>query len=223
MSEMKEGSTGIVHIGTMHVKKSSPTIPVAVKLAFSKKEKADLAEEHKFYSRLCSTVKGVPHDVGLFVEDGPIDGDEGPYALVMTFAGGSLLNREKNVAPSIKLALSVDFINMYSHFSRAHRRSLLATLKAIHRTDVIHRDIHPRNLCATIAEEAFIIDFSHATRSNSQHAKALEVKQLCEILGIKESKARKQFALTRRPPISSRLKAMEEKAEAKKRKAERKE
>jgi hypothetical protein len=102
-SELNEGSTGIVHIGTMYVWDSGLTIPVAVKLAFSKGEKATLIKEHNIYCELRSRVSGIPRDIGLFVGE-DIDGGEGPYALVLTFAGVSLLGTEKLVSSSVRYA-----------------------------------------------------------------------------------------------------------------------
>jgi hypothetical protein len=42
-------------------------------------------------------VRGIPRVFGLFVDTELVDGDEGPLALVMTFAGHSLVGREKDI------------------------------------------------------------------------------------------------------------------------------
>ena len=90
-SELQPGSTGIVHIGTMAVDPSGPTSKVAVKLAFSRDEKSRLMEEHRVYSYLCSRgVQGIPRDIGLFIDEEPLLGAEGPYALVTSYVGVSL-------------------------------------------------------------------------------------------------------------------------------------
>ena len=102
-SELQPGSTGIVHIGTMEVAPSGPTAKVALKLAFSKDEKSRLMQEHEVYSILHSKgVQGIPRDIGLFVDEEPLLGTEGPYALVMSYAGTSLFDRTVNASDSIK-------------------------------------------------------------------------------------------------------------------------
>jgi hypothetical protein len=82
---------------------SGPTAKVAVKLAFSRDEKSQLTNEHRVYSYLHSKrVQGIPCDVGLFVDEEPLLGAEGPYALVMTYAGVSLFRRYKLASNSVK-------------------------------------------------------------------------------------------------------------------------
>ena len=102
-SEMQPGSTGIVHIGTMAVDQSGSTAEVAVKIAFSREEKSQLMEEHQVYTHLHSKgVQGIPRDIGLFVDEEPLLGGEGPYALVMSYAGVSLFGRSKHASDSAK-------------------------------------------------------------------------------------------------------------------------
>ena len=102
-SELQPGSTGIVHIGTMAADQSGLTAEVAVKLAFSRDEKSRLMEEHQVYSHLHSRgVQGIPHDIGLFVDEELLLGSEGPCALVMSYAGVSLFGRCKHVSDSAK-------------------------------------------------------------------------------------------------------------------------
>jgi hypothetical protein len=99
---MRPGSTGVVHIGTMEVEPSGQREEVAVKFAFSEYEKETLEHEHKMYSHLHSKgVQGIPQDFGLFVDDELVDDGEGPYALIMSFAGESLFRREFHVLPSM--------------------------------------------------------------------------------------------------------------------------
>jgi hypothetical protein len=86
---------------------SGPTAKVAVKLAFSRDEKSRLMEEDRIYSHLRSrNVQGIPHDIGLFVDEEPLLGAEGPYALVMTYAGVSLSRRDMLASESAKQVLS---------------------------------------------------------------------------------------------------------------------
>ena len=87
----------------MQVDPSGPTAKVALKIAFSKDEKSRLMQEHEVYSILYSKeVEGIPRDIGLFVDEEPLLGAEGPYALVMTYAGTSLLNRSMHTSDSVK-------------------------------------------------------------------------------------------------------------------------
>ena len=107
---IEPGFNGIVHTGTMEVEPSEPTPQVAVKLGFSNSDKATLEKEYELYSHLrAKEVQGIPQAIGLFVEDEYVDGEEGPYALVMTFAGVSLVGREKSVSSAVKFVFSSSF------------------------------------------------------------------------------------------------------------------
>jgi hypothetical protein len=102
-SEMRPGSSGVVHIGTMEVEPGGGRVQVAVKLAFSEVDKANLEHEHKIYTHLHSKgVRGICQHVGLFIDDEPDDDEEGPYALIMTYAGESLFRRESMVDTPVK-------------------------------------------------------------------------------------------------------------------------
>ena len=122
-SELQSGSTGIVHIGTMAVDQSGPTAKVAVKLAFSRDEKARLMEEHQVYSRLHSQgVKGIAHNIGLFVDEEPLLDAEGPYALVISYAGVSLFGRPKHLLDSVKqvVAKPISSLSVLITFAEDH-------------------------------------------------------------------------------------------------------
>ena len=96
----------------MAVDPSGPTAKVAVKLAFSRDEKSRLMEEHRVYSHLHSKgVQGIPRDIGLFVDEEPLLGAEGPYALVMTYAGVSLFRRHNLASDLIKQVLSLTYLH----------------------------------------------------------------------------------------------------------------
>jgi len=102
-SELQPGSTGIVHIGMMEVDPSGPTAKVALKLAFSKDEKSRLVQEHEVYSILHSKgVQGILRDIGLFFDEEHFLGAEGPYALIMTYAGVSLFDHSMHASDSVK-------------------------------------------------------------------------------------------------------------------------
>jgi hypothetical protein len=90
----------------MKMEPSGSSIQVAIKLAFTKAEKATLEREHQLYSHLHSKgVRGIPRDFGLFVDEELLDGMEGPYALIMTYAGVSLSAREKRASDPVKLVI----------------------------------------------------------------------------------------------------------------------
>jgi hypothetical protein len=96
-SEKAPGSTGIVHLGRMNVEPDGIDIPVAAKLGFVFFEKGTLKQEHRIYMHLRSKgVKGIPRCFGLFEYDGAIEDSEGPYALIISFAGDSLHGRVGN-------------------------------------------------------------------------------------------------------------------------------
>ena len=102
-SELAPGSTGIVHIGRMEVEPLGPTVKVAVKLAFLKEHKLALEQEHQLYSHMNSKqVSGIPQSLGLFVGTDYDGGAEAPYALVMTYAGVTLLGQKGDILPTVK-------------------------------------------------------------------------------------------------------------------------
>jgi serine/threonine protein kinase len=210
-SELQPGSTGIVHIGTMAVDLSGPTAKVAVKLAFSKDEKSRLMEEHRVYSHLHSKcVQGIPCDIGLFVDEEPLLGTEGPYALVMTYAGISLFHRSSLVSDSVK---QVVFLHVSIDSNGNCRDSLCSTLKSIHGADILHGDIRLPNLCVTPSGEAFVVDFGHATESHSRKEKAQEIRELSHILGM-DSPTKPAAKAVEKPVLrrSARIQELQRKA-----------
>lgn len=176
-SEMPSGSTGIVHIGSMRLETSDPSIEVAVKLAFDKADKDILQKERDLYRTLHSeSVTGIPQVIGLFESE-----DHGePHALVMTYAGVSLKSG-KDLSVDVKLVA----LSSCSHvliLTRNERESLLATLQSIHDAGVLHGDIRLPNLCV-LSEKAYIIDFSHASISDDSDEARSEMLELRKILG----------------------------------------
>jgi serine/threonine protein kinase len=122
--------------------------------------KTVLEREHRIYMHLHSAeVKGILRSFGLFVDDKLIEDSEGPYALVITFAGDSLSHRASKVSTTTKYVRSPIQISFGRLISvRFCKKSLLATLKSIHKAGVIHGDIRLTNLCVNDAGKAFIID-----------------------------------------------------------------
>ena len=210
-SELRPGSTGIVHIGTMAVDPSGPTAKVAVKLAFSRDEKSQLMNEHRVYSHLHSRgVEGIPRVIGLFVDEEPLLGAEGPHALVMTYAGVSLFRSYALASDSAKQVAS--FTSLIG-FNGNCRDSLLATLTSIHRANVLHGDIRLPNLCVTPSGEAFVVDFGHAIESRSRKGKVQEIRELSHILGM-DSPTKPAPKGVEKPVLrrSARIKELEQKA-----------
>jgi hypothetical protein len=104
-SELDPGSTGIVHIGEMEVDPSDGKIAVAVKLAFTEYDKSTLEHEYRIYSHLQSkNVPGIPIVFGIFKDDQPLPGGEGPYALITSFAGSTISGMTKDIRPQAKYA-----------------------------------------------------------------------------------------------------------------------
>lgn len=102
-SKLAPGLTGTVHIGKMEVEPFGPTVKVAVKLAFVKEHKRALEQEHELYSHMNRKhVSGIPQSLGLFVGTGFDGGAEAPYALVMTYAGVTLLSQKGEILPPVK-------------------------------------------------------------------------------------------------------------------------
>lgn len=104
--EAYRGSTGMVHFGTMHLD-DNPTfgVKVAVKLAFSEKDKTLLINEWKLYQKLHEKMKekgldkGVPKTYGLFVDQESVEGAQGPFALVLGYSGSSLHHVFRSAKP----------------------------------------------------------------------------------------------------------------------------
>ena len=68
-------------------------------------------DEHRVYSHLHSKgVQGIPRDIGLFIDEEPLLGAEGPHALVMTYAGVSLFRRHELASESVKQVLSFTYL-----------------------------------------------------------------------------------------------------------------
>ncbi len=195
----------------MAVDPTGPTAKVAVKLAFSKDEKSRLMEEHRVYSQLHSKgVEGIPHEIGLFVDEEPLLGTEGPHALVMTYAGISLFHRSSLASASVK---QVVFLHVSIDSNGNCRESLLATLRSIHGAEILHGDIRLPNLCATPSGEAFIVDFSHATKSRSREEEGQEIRELSHILGM-DSPTKSATEVVEKPVLrrSARIQELQRKA-----------
>lgn len=107
-SEKQPGSTGVVHVGVIEVDDSDWKMPIVAKIGFSSAEKYTLLGEHDLYTHLHEKgVKGIPRDIGLFVDLDRYDLEEveGPYALVLTYAGHSLHERIHTISRETKYVL----------------------------------------------------------------------------------------------------------------------
>ena len=125
----------------MEVDQSGPTAEVAVKLAFSREEKSRLLQEHNLYSRLHSSgVQGISDDIGLFVDEEPLLDAQGPYALLLSYAGVSLVKHPLDFCQ----VSSHPLLYLYDSNSVCRysiKRALLATPRLIYGADVLHSDI----------------------------------------------------------------------------------
>ena len=95
-SEIGWGATGVVHRGTLKVQNGDGFVPldVVVKLAFNSQQRGMLKTEYETYSRLRSKgiVRGLTTALGFFD-----DTEDGPCALVMLYAGDSLVDKPDRV------------------------------------------------------------------------------------------------------------------------------
>jgi hypothetical protein len=95
-SEIGQGATGVVHRGTLSAESSGGSIPldVVVKLAFDSEQRDALKHEYEMYRllRLKGVVKGITTVLGSFD-----DFEGGPSALVMLYAGVSLVTKPERV------------------------------------------------------------------------------------------------------------------------------
>jgi hypothetical protein len=180
-SELQPGSTGIVHIGTRPWINQGPP-PKLLSNSHSRGMKSQrLTEEHRIYSYLYSEgIQGISRNNGLFVDQELLLGAEGPYALVMSYAGVSLFDHSMTTSDSLKQVVNPFSVTIDSN--SICNESLLATLTSIHSTDILHGDIRHSNICVTAAGEASLVDFSHATKGGSQKEKDLEIRELAYIL-----------------------------------------
>jgi hypothetical protein len=97
-SEIGEGATGIAHRGTLELNDSDESVPldVVVKLAFRSQQKDMLRTEYESYRHLRSkgVLRGVTTTLGFFDDTDP---EGGPCALVMLYAGKSLINEPERI------------------------------------------------------------------------------------------------------------------------------
>jgi hypothetical protein len=95
-SEIGRGTTGIAHRGTLKPETSGVSVPldVVVKLAFDNEQRDGLRSEYEVYRtlRLKGVLKGITTSLGFFN-----DTEGGPCALVMLYAGRTLVTEPKYV------------------------------------------------------------------------------------------------------------------------------
>lgn len=113
-SEVGQGAIGIVHRGTLKLNNGDRSAPldVVVKLAFDSQQRDMLRTEYETYRRLRSKgiVRGVT-TLGFFD-----DTEDGPCALVMLYAGGSLFDEPERI-----LSVTDRYVNMVS-FRRSYAK-----------------------------------------------------------------------------------------------------
>jgi hypothetical protein len=100
--ELNPGSTGIVHTGMIRLP-TGQSLKIAAKFAFCSADKSVLAKEHALYALMSSKgVKGIPRDYGIFLDAEEDDESEGPFALLMSYAGQSLFRQQNLITRSVK-------------------------------------------------------------------------------------------------------------------------
>jgi len=95
-SEIGRGATGVAHRGTLKPETSGVSVPldVVVKLAFDNEQRDGLRSEYEVYRTLRSkgVLRGITTSLGFFN-----DTEGGPCALVMLYAGHTLVAEPKCV------------------------------------------------------------------------------------------------------------------------------
>jgi serine/threonine protein kinase len=123
----------------------------------------------------------------------------------MTYAGVSLFRRSSLTSDSVN---QVFFFHVSIDSNGNCRDSLLATLRSIHRADILHGDIRLPNTCATPSGEAFIVDFGR-----SRKEKAQEIRELSHIFGM-DSPTKPAAKAVEKPVLrrSARIQELQRKA-----------
>jgi hypothetical protein len=95
-SEIGRGATGVVHHGKLEMEGSDRLVRlnVVVKLSFSSEQQDALKSEYEVYRKLAlkGVQRGITRALGLFH-----DSEGGPYALVLLYAGVSLVEMPERV------------------------------------------------------------------------------------------------------------------------------
>ncbi|KAJ7088899.1 hypothetical protein B0H15DRAFT_841083 [Mycena belliarum] len=166
-SEIERGATGIVHGGTLTISDIDGielTVRIVVKFAFSAKQKEKMRHEFSIYRHLSAAhVQGVVDVFGLFE-----DVEQGPLAMVMSYAGVSIRSR-----PSKNLDVTV---------TDEERAAFLQVLDGIHAANVRHHDIRPENMLVDEAGRATIIDFDIAELYPSRSSRKREREHMVGLL-----------------------------------------
>ena len=182
----KSGATGQVHKATIRIALSDGSLlssPAVVKIAFHDFQRERLRHEHSVYKHMAKKrVKSVASIFGLFQ-----DVDNKSSALIMSDAGISLHEREKNRNPGTTIeqvsvtreersVILIRVILVLIHF--ASRDVFKQALSDIHRAGVRHYDIRPMNLLINDEGKATIIDFDMAKMGAGRHSRKREFDEL---------------------------------------------
>jgi serine/threonine protein kinase len=174
------------HRGTLKLQNGDGSVPldVVVKLAFDSQQRGMLKTEYEAYSRLWSkgVFRGLTTTLGLF------DTEDGPCALVMLYAGDSLVDKPERVVSVSEWYVSrtwacFDMPNAKLPLCVNNSRLALSTLASIHRAGILHGDIRRENILVS-SSGVTIIDFSHSERCGDQETTDKEYAQLRFFLGF---------------------------------------
>jgi len=162
-SELGEDMSGVYHDGILEVEwdeKTSSTLAVTVKLAFTDEHQMTLVQEWSAHMHMLSkSVEGIPCVLGVFHEDE----EDGPSCLVLYHAGISLADRKQALLPS-------------------QRASFLTCLHSIHEAGVLHGNLSLENLLVRNSGDVTIANFNHARMDASEDQVREEYHSLCVLL-----------------------------------------
>src|SRR5215213_8836515 len=157
LGSIYEGAYTAIYRGVQH-KTGTPVIIKVLKNAQDLRETARLKHEYQIAKNL---------DIPGIVRPLSLETDNNQLALILEDSGGTPLSdlivaRSVNLATALRIAIS-----------------LTDTLGALHRSNIIHKDIKPRNIIIdTATSDAKLIDFGIATRLSQESQRAGNPQQL---------------------------------------------
>jgi len=181
-SELGEDVSGVLHDGILEIEwdeKTSSTMAVSVKLAFTDDHQENLIREWSVHMHMRSkSIEGIPSVLGVFHEDE----DDGPSCFVSYCAGTSLADTKLSLAPNQRYA--APFVSLVS-LNELCRTSFLASLHSIHTAGVLHGNLGLDNLLVTNSGDVIIANFSQA-KMNTPEVQLQEEYQYMQVffLGI---------------------------------------
>ncbi|TFK66382.1 hypothetical protein BDN72DRAFT_149419 [Pluteus cervinus] len=169
------GVTGHVFTGQLRVTLldgRSLSRGVVAKIAYYEEARDRIRREYHVYQRLWGHgIKRIPEIYGLFE-----DADDLATILVMERAACTFREREPTTTENkggLKEVLLSD------------KLMVVATVEAIHKAGVVHRDLRPENLAIALDGKPMVIDFDQSIVDPTDQLKILETKRLEDLLSGK--------------------------------------